>query len=101
MILHNPPVENPCRDAEVLRGCRVANQAWLRGLAVTGFPQAQRAVENPCSRKDAAEDMHERASGSEEVMRDGFPTALVSVRRPTTATTGPLGIRESGTLFGR
>jgi hypothetical protein len=66
-----------------------------------GFPQARRAVENPCLRKGAAEDMHEGASGSEEVVRNGFPTALVSVRRPTTATTGPLGIQESGTLFGR
>ena len=66
-------------------------------------------MENPCSKKDAAEDMHERASGSEEVMEGGFPTALVSVRRPTTATTGPLGIQKVvhfsvgvfGTLFSR
>jgi hypothetical protein len=57
-------------------------------------------VENPCLRMDAAEEVHERASGSEEVMRDGFPTALVSVRRHTT-TTRSLGIQESGTLFSR
>jgi integrase/recombinase XerC len=72
------------------RGCNATHVPPHGGHAARACPEVDPVTAATFLGHSRLDTTARYSQPSEEVMRDRFPTALVSVRRPTTATTGPL-----------